>query len=548
MSKVTLVTALYDIQREKMAKIANNYRPFSDYQRWFRRLLQINCPLVIYLPASLQEELKYRPQNYPTEVRLCEFEKLPIHRYRDQIVHNMHQLPSKGVSLKNIEFINPDYSVVIHSKMLLLNQEREVNPFQSQYIFWIDAGFQRQDWSIDITQPWPDSRKIEMCQNKFLFMTKSIPQTIHPMEFLKRNENQITAYFFGGHVSTIGETTNRFLQKFHWMLDQGLINNEQNLFTWMVAEDKQSANPLFLSCPILPIKEDRLIVEELSSQRKLRNGLYRDNRLMVVSLISREISEQSYHYFRESLDNLGYNYEIIGKQDRWQGWQYRTNSYINFIRAHPEQQIFVLCDSTDLFFVGSPDELYTKFTTQANQRVIMGGEHLLAYNPAGKYNHYIMEDYFSKLGQSRNMFPNAGFVIGYRDELLHILEQVKECRDDQAGYCDYLYEHGPHLGLDYDNLIIGNVPNLHTYNNFEIEAWEQDPVDRRMRSKVTGNKPVAFHFPGRNNQAMAMFYNKQAPSTVTESSGNTNYIAYIVIGVLIILSLLMFLFWRNIPN
>lgn len=168
----------------------------------------------------------------------------------------------------------------------------------------------------------------------------------------------------------------------------------------------------------------------------------------------------------QSLRYHGYEHYVLGRGQRFMGWPMRTRLYIEGTKnfATDANDIVVLVDSDDLYFVGPPAELETKFL-KTGKRVIIGAE------PAccnGKYGYdrvgreRITKILRERIG-NRYAFVNGGALIGFRDPLLALLESNKNEPDDQGGYLQKILDDPNRFELDSQQDIIGNVPLLHSY-------------------------------------------------------------------------------------
>lgn len=147
-SDLTLVTALYDIGREK----EGDGRSFSDYLRWFEATLSIQCAMVIFVSAKHKEfvEKARRKMMHLTLVVTQELHEIPQYKYlpfvqkliKDQTTP-VDQLLGKLVATKDLVHRLPLYSIVIYSKFGWLKRAIKLNAFQSKCFLWIDAGISR---------------------------------------------------------------------------------------------------------------------------------------------------------------------------------------------------------------------------------------------------------------------------------------------------------------------------------------------------------------------------------------------------------------------
>jgi len=144
MENTTLITALYNIQREENG----DGRKWSDYLEWFKETLQIPIPMIIFIEEddSLTEFIKkYRIPNVKTNIIYQPLFRLPYAYYYNSFTEilNSESYKSKIRDLNRVECILPFYNIIQYSKFKWLETIVNENPFQSEYFFWIDAGISR---------------------------------------------------------------------------------------------------------------------------------------------------------------------------------------------------------------------------------------------------------------------------------------------------------------------------------------------------------------------------------------------------------------------
>ncbi len=101
----------------------------------------------------------------------------------------------------------------------------------------------------------------------------------------------------------------------------------------------------------------------------------------------------------------------------------------------------------------------------------------------------------AKHTESPYIYPNGGGVFGFYDDVVGLLESIKNESDDQAGYLQQMILNPRRIKLDYNQSIIGN--HSHDLDNPDAKNWIATP-DRRFQNTLTGEKPVIMHFPGSN--------------------------------------------------
>lgn len=216
---------------------------------------------------------------------------------------------------------------------------------------------------------------------------------------------------------------------------------------------------------------------------------------------------------------LGYNYTVLGLGEKWGGWPWRTKKYIEHIQTLPKESIVVVVDGNDILFVRGPRSLYRAFR-KINKPLIFGGEPTCCtgqytYTPFNGKHEEAKNGIDSMNPINRWKFPNAGCIIGYRDNVLSALDKVKTSKDDQAGHLEQYLADANYLTIDWNHDIVGNV-NKPSYrycvdcsvadnkDRHELQYWEKilaegDVISpNSYRNTESKGTPCIFHFPGKN--------------------------------------------------
>lgn len=179
-------------------------------------------------------------------------------------------------------------------------------------------------------------------------------------------------------------------------------------------------------------------------------------KVLVLSVCTNSCGELD--NFMMSLNRLGYDFEILGMGEKWGGWAWRTQMYVNRLSTLPASYLVILCDATDILFMRPPDVFVEKMKDKMDKVLIGAESHcctgIYAMSPFDRYN--IIKD-TRKLHDGRNRFVNGGFLAGRADNLLALLRDNIEEEDDQAGLQEKIVNGDTRMVMDVDNKIIGNI-------------------------------------------------------------------------------------------
>lgn len=516
MEQATFVTALYDIGREKLEKKFNNHRSFSDYLTWFKTLLNQPFNLVIFVPKSLKEFVtSNRDKKYKTQIVEVEFEQLPYYVMKNTFGSLMKSFENKDHG--KIETILPEYNVVTFSKFPFVEKVINEDPFNSKYFFWVDAGHFRFDVNITEIDPY----KLKVCDDKVVVsLIETHPKGLGPLnsdkikEYLSSIPNDINTSFWGGNKEQTLKVSKKYQDMVQRVVGLKAINNDQQILSLVIAE----APELFNLINVKNKHHGYLLSNFCNQNNRFCTNYPICPKIKVFALASREISENSYKYWSDSVKHFGYDYKVLGREDKWAGWSYRTKKYLEESQKALEQgyEYVVLTDISDTFFCASSYELYDKLLDMKYD-VTIGGERILFYNDPDELLRYRMERKLDKICKDRYIYPNGGFVAGNIKSVIELLKLNSECKDDQKGYCDIIVR----KDLPFDFRVDGTAHFAANVPNYGLVAWIEENIwewkSGRPTNKLYGTRPVMLHFPG-TSKKIHEFYNLTQDNTEENSS------------------------------
>lgn len=220
------------------------------------------------------------------------------------------------------------------------------------------------------------------------------------------------------------------------------------------------------------------------------------NRIVVLTLATKEnIATKN---CIDTLSYYKYEYYIIGRGEIYNGRNWRTEYFIegiNFLKGDTND-IFVLVDSNDLFFVAPPEVLLQKFLNFGSPLVIGAGNaqtHFDKCVPTRAQKEYFYEEI--QKGKIP-ILPNASCVMGYRNELLDLLENNKFEALDQEGYLNMIINGENQFTLDKNQDIVINYERKR-HAETSVQSSFQN-IDGKLLNCKTGISPVIVHFPNKN--------------------------------------------------
>lgn len=223
--EVTLVSAYFDITRVG--------RPKEDYFTWLNDTLKLNGAFVFYTEDKYINIIKNLiPKGKLVKIIRMEINELPYYKYLNQVkeiisnpsYRNRVQQPGR------IECSNPLYSIVVFSKVSLLEKTTYFNPFSSKQFIWIDAGISRFYGNFTLLPPFHTKSELN---DKFFTIFED--RALQDGQFLNKdnnavmwsNKNYFQAGIMGGSSQVIKSISDGLLMMWNKMISNNVVNNEQ---------------------------------------------------------------------------------------------------------------------------------------------------------------------------------------------------------------------------------------------------------------------------------------------------------------------------------
>jgi SAM-dependent methyltransferase len=250
-SKVTLVTGLWDLGRDKLNEGWS--RPFSHYLSKLEQLLKIEENLIIFGDKELKEFVFNHRSTDNTQ-----FVERPLNWFKENSYFDLIQKIRLNESWYNqvgwlsdstqskLEYYNP----IVMSKIFLLHDAKIIDKFDSEYLFWIDAGLTSTVHSGYFTHDKVFD-KISKYISKFSFICFPYDAVteIHGFEYNKLcnmagdHVNKVArGGFFGGPKETISEINSIYYGLLNSTLSEGYMGTEESLFTIMTYKHSDLIN------------------------------------------------------------------------------------------------------------------------------------------------------------------------------------------------------------------------------------------------------------------------------------------------------------------
>jgi hypothetical protein len=105
-----------------------NNKHGEKYLEWFKNTLAVNCPYVFFTDEKTLPIIKSFRGDLPTYYIIMDITEFTMNRYRDRMVTHQRHCPSV------------ELNVIWNEKIFMLDKAANLNPFQSEWFLWVDAG------------------------------------------------------------------------------------------------------------------------------------------------------------------------------------------------------------------------------------------------------------------------------------------------------------------------------------------------------------------------------------------------------------------------
>ncbi len=234
----TIVTGYWNINRDN--------RSYEHYLEHLTNVLKLPQNLFIYIPEEFESYVRERRDESNTFIKVYSLED--IQRLYNPFWDKTQSIRKDTDWLSQAAWL-PDspqaslewYNPIVQSKMFLLNDATIWNPFDTDYLYWLDAGITNTVPSGYLT----DNNvlgKLPAYSNPFLFLSYPYEANteIHGFNYQKINQysDAVVNYvcrggLFGGHKHQINKANGTYYSLLDRSLSEGLMGTEESLFTIM---------------------------------------------------------------------------------------------------------------------------------------------------------------------------------------------------------------------------------------------------------------------------------------------------------------------------
>lgn len=236
-SNCTVVTGLFNINRESWSDYKRNWATYLEY---FKNTLTLKSKFVIYVEKNtiefvIKERKKVDPNLEFSKIIEIPFNKLPKYYLRSRIDEIMNSIEYKQglIDPNPPEYNNPDYVILILSKMWLVEDAIKNNYYNTDYYMWVDAGIKHSKFrESDKGIIYPNISKINDIKGiRILCRTPPQENDLNIKKFYRSHINRFGAGVILGNKTNIIQFNEKMDGVIEEALNNNLIDSEQSLHT-----------------------------------------------------------------------------------------------------------------------------------------------------------------------------------------------------------------------------------------------------------------------------------------------------------------------------
>lgn len=449
MSKITLVTGLWDIGRGDLQEGWS--RSFQHYLDKFQQLLQVDVNMIIFGDEELEKFVSENRRSENTQfVRrdLSWFKNNEFYEKIQKIRTNPDWYNQVGWLTDSTQSKLEMYNPLVMSKVYLLHDAKILDKFDSEYMFWIDAGLTNTIHPGYFSHDKVLDKLPKLVKNfHFVCFPYETNSEIHGFKYQELCElagkpvNMVArGGFFGGKKEVISEINTIYYGLMNDTLSQGLMGTEESLFT------------------IMTYKYPNLITYSEIDGNGLMGKFFEDLKNMVVEVKTEEKKE----VIIKNLDTSKVGLYVITFNS--------PNQFETLIKSMLEYDSdfitktkkFLLDNSTDLSTTPKYIELCEKYNFEhikKNNLGIMGGRIFVA-------------EHFNE--------TDLDFQIFFEDDMTLYSKKDEVCRNGFPRYINNLFQKSLEI-ITKENFDFLKYSFTEFYGSNDVQfAWYNVPQDFRQ--------------------------------------------------------------------
>jgi len=443
---ITLVTGLWDIGRGSLNEGWN--RSFDFYLERFNELLKIDCNFIIFGDDNLERFVLERRDMSKTKFIKRDLKWFKENEYYNKIQEirtNPNWYNQVGWLSQSTQARLEVYNPLVMSKMFLLHDASILDTFNSEKLYWIDAGLTN---TVSLGYFTHDNvlEKIDKIYDKFTFICfpYEAETEVHGFSYKKmcdysktKTEFVCRGGFFGGDKESISKLNYLYYNLLIDTLTNGLMGTEESLFTILTYN-----NPNLID--YFKIESDGLLFRFFEWVKNYNISEKQNNDNVGLYVITFNSPTQFETLIKSMLE---YDSDFITKTKK-----------------------FLLNNSTDITTTQKYDELCKKY----------GFEHIKKDNlgiTGGRQ--FIAEHFHNK--------DDLSYYIFFEDDMFFVSNEPNVCKNGFNRYVKNLYKKSLNI-IKKENFDFLKLNFTEFFGSHQTQ-WAWYNVPQSFREKHWPNKP-----------------------------------------------------------
>lgn len=243
---ITIVTGLWDLDRGNLDGWAK--RDFSHYKDRFFELLETDVQMCIWIPKELEDEVLKIRGDKPTKIFIKNIEDFetwnPFFDKIQEIRLNPDWKNFAGWLPESPQAALKYYNPMMFTKMFMVNDSAIINPFNSEYFYWVDGGLTNtvnkdyftNDKVLDLLENYTISKGNKFIQISYPYESNDEIHGFERKSMAKYCNTDFVNYvcrggFFGGHKNNIHHINTLYYEIMDKTLSDNLMGADECLFT-----------------------------------------------------------------------------------------------------------------------------------------------------------------------------------------------------------------------------------------------------------------------------------------------------------------------------
>ena len=206
----------------------------NKFLSWFTNTLQINCPYVFFCSKEMIEIIKKYRNGLPTYFIECNIEDFYTYKYKNEVLLDPLHCPSVELNL------------IWNEKIFLLQRASIINPYNSEYFIWVDAGLCSYRHSSPPPTIFPNVNKLTyLSKDKFNYSSSNLEiydENKFNIDNVSNHHVSGTYVLHKNIIEKVVELYKIYLDKL--VLNKNILITDQIVLTYIYNDNKELFNKL----------------------------------------------------------------------------------------------------------------------------------------------------------------------------------------------------------------------------------------------------------------------------------------------------------------